>query len=110
MDDGSVAYAVQLGIGAAAPMQTICRALVESPLASIAGATSVGATSFRKIPTPPRTLPHGAPKPGIPLVPLVPNAWKNPTRGLISSSLGTWSVWAPNRPAMSALYAGRLAN
>ena len=62
------------------------------PLASNAGATSVGAMSFRNRPIPPRTFPNGAPNPGIPVVPFVPNARKNPMRGLMSMTRGTKSV------------------
>src|SRR4029453_2377184 len=62
---GSCENAGQSGNGVAAPTHRSRSApgLVEST----AGMRSDGVTSFRKRPTPPRILPHGAPNPGMPV-------------------------------------------
>src|SRR6185503_5680180 len=83
-----VMYDVKSGTGTAEPTQTNWPSASGNPVFVIAGATRPGRKSLRNSPMPPLRNPHGAPKFGMPVVPLCPKPHPKLARGLTTNSRG----------------------
>src|SRR6185436_2223653 len=70
IDASFAANALKSGTGTADPTHNSCLSASDKPVFETTGAMSPGRRSFRNSPMPPERIPHGAPNPGIPVVPL----------------------------------------
>src|SRR3954454_19214453 len=104
---GSLAYALQSGIGTALPTQLSCCTAVARPVLDTAFETRFAFGVLWKTPIPPRTTARGlrtAPS-NAAICGAVPYAQEKPMRGLRYSLFGVTSFRAPNTESRLALYA-----
>src|SRR5258705_6529512 len=109
---GSLAYALQSGIGTALPTQLNCCTAVARPVLDTAFPTRFAFGVLWKTPMPPRTTARGlrtAPS-NAAICAAVPYVQEKPMRGLRYSLFGVTSFRAPKICSTSALYVGTALN